>query len=352
MKKIITKLIAAFLAVIVVISYSGILNYSRVNADTYSFVATLYRECLGREADADGFNYWTSRLQSGEITGKQCAYGFVFSEEFKQKTSAMSYEETASIFYIVFLNRAPDYYGLQYWVQRMPWGNYLNILFSGFADSAEFAEKCASYGIVCGDHINLPGVQIDPDMLNFLSYYDVVEGMSILNQVQGLSSHTSCPVYNVRGATTVASTMNFSGRELQVIQEFAATHFDPSWTPAQKVAYTYWWINRNVVYGGSGGCGYAEACFVRRSGQCAQYNGALVEMMCYLGYDACLINGSRGYNGGVGSPHYWGEVVINGVPYVMETGNYSTYGDWSYFCCDYSQTSKYIKNGVTLGWTW
>lgn len=41
--------------------------------DIQNFVRSLYVDCLGRQPDQIGFDYWCSRLQSGEITGKQCA---------------------------------------------------------------------------------------------------------------------------------------------------------------------------------------------------------------------------------------------------------------------------------------
>lgn len=67
-------------------------------------------------------------------------------------------------------------------------------------------------------------------------------------------------------------------------------------------------------------------------------------MMVYLGYDACLIQGYRGYYPDSYSQHFWCEVTICGRKYVMETGNYSNNGYWSYYLCPYVFTSRYIIN--------
>ena len=124
-----------------------------------TFVTSLYVDCLGRNPDTTGFNYWCNRLRSGEITGKQCAYGFFFSPEFTSKANSLADTEYINTFYNVFLNRNYDPSGLSYWTNRISSTSYdTTVLFSGFADSVEFQNKCASYGIVYGAHITVPNV--------------------------------------------------------------------------------------------------------------------------------------------------------------------------------------------------
>lgn len=41
----------------------------------------LYRIALNREADAEGLEYWKTKLVNNEASGAETAYGFIFSEE-------------------------------------------------------------------------------------------------------------------------------------------------------------------------------------------------------------------------------------------------------------------------------
>lgn len=321
-----------------------------------TFVSSLYSECLDREPDEWGLNNWTKQLSSQEVTGKQVAYGFFFSQEFLTKAQTMETEDLIRAFYLVFLNREPDEYGLKYWSDKYNWGIGVEGLFTGFADSAEFSDKCKSYGVICGDHIDVGNLEIDSEFMEFASWGSIRLGIDRLNSVSELYPHNFYTQFNVQSATTTSERMTISDREIAVIERFAATHFQPSWSAGQKAAYTLWWIHMNVRYANSSaawsamaGCGYAEAVFERRVGQCAQYNGALIEMMCWLGFDANMILGSRGYSGGLGAQHFWGEVTVNGEVYVMEAGNYGDYPYWLYFCAAYNETRKYIKNTVLMG---
>ena len=54
-------------------------------------------------------------------------------------------------------NRGSDPSGLSYWRGKIAGTtNDVSILFTGFADSTEFAGKCASYGITVGSHVDVP----------------------------------------------------------------------------------------------------------------------------------------------------------------------------------------------------
>lgn len=133
-----------------------------VNADSYNpdivtFVTSLYSDCLGREPDSTGLNAWCTQLTNHTVTGKQCAYGFFFSQEFQSKANSLSDTELITAYYRVFLNRTPDPGGASYWATQISnTTNDISILFTGFADSTEFSQKCASYGIDVGDHIQVP----------------------------------------------------------------------------------------------------------------------------------------------------------------------------------------------------
>ena len=133
------------------------------NAGVEAFVNSLYADCLGRTADPTGFNDWCTKLTNGTITGKEAAYGFFFSPEFMSASQRLSNRELINVYYKVFLNRGADSAGAAYWESKIS-PSYINndvaiaLLFVGFADSTEFANKCASYGINAGEPI---GISID-----------------------------------------------------------------------------------------------------------------------------------------------------------------------------------------------
>ena len=157
-KSLLSLIVIASLTFVSVLSF----NTKQVNADAFnagieSFVRSLYSDCLGREADPTGLNDWCTRLTSGSVTGKECAFGFFFSPEFQTKANQMSDSALVNAYYKVFLGRTADPSGGSYWTSQIAGTtNDIGVLFTGFADSSEFASKCASYGIVVGDHLDVP----------------------------------------------------------------------------------------------------------------------------------------------------------------------------------------------------
>ena len=152
--------IAAVLAITIILPF---VVTTKAFADTtgiQTFVTSLYSDCLGRNPDPVGLNDWCTKLANGTISGKECAYGFFFSPEFRAKAETMPAGGLVDTYYRVFLNRSADGAGKDYWMQKIastPVSDDIVILFTGFADSAEFAQKCASYGITVGT-VNLPAV--------------------------------------------------------------------------------------------------------------------------------------------------------------------------------------------------
>ncbi len=310
---------------------------------TIAFVNSLYEDCLGRGADALGLEYWTSQLTSQSMSAKQVAYGFFFSLEFANRFAQMTTEEKVNTFYRVFLDREMDSVGAQTWIPLVEFGGGITDLFRGFADSQEFANKCRSFGVICGDSISLPASSIDLDFYDFYRY-EASSGIEILNQVTTLNPTRTYTFQNVQTATTKTTEVTISDADWNACAAFAAQHFDPDWSPATCVAYTMYWLHYNVNYGNARG-GYATSAFIHRTGQCAQYNGALMQMMSYLGYDVTLIQGRRGYVGGNQWQHYWGEIEVNGVKYLIEVGNEGQDGYWFYFLTPYAYTRKFLING-------
>ncbi|MBR1796817.1 MAG: DUF4214 domain-containing protein [Clostridiales bacterium] len=126
--------------------------------DVENFVRGLYWGCLGREADWDGLTYWCRRLATGEITGKQAAYGFFYSREFLLSLPTMTEQEVINRYYNVFLGRWAEPEGLDYWTLMLQSGGGPDELFAGFADSQEFLGRCEAAGVNAGPHINVPNV--------------------------------------------------------------------------------------------------------------------------------------------------------------------------------------------------
>ena len=158
--KYLNRILAGLLSAVIVFSIGAKLVSNTVlayNAGIEAFVNSLYSDCLGRSADPTGFNDWCNKLATGQISGKQAAYGFFFSPEFQAKANAWSDTELINAYYKVFLNRGSDPSGASYWAQQIAGTtNDISILFTGFADSTEFANKCASYGITVGPHVDVP----------------------------------------------------------------------------------------------------------------------------------------------------------------------------------------------------
>lgn len=310
-----------------------------------SFVARLYRGCLGRDPDDDGLKYWSDNLRSKTITGRQAAYGFFTSGEFSVIASELDSTKLVGRFYEVFLNRVPDTSGEAFWIESIA-GNSkpTAILFNGFSDSQEFSDLCTMCGIDPGESIRIKTVTIDEGYERFKNYY-LNSGIDILNGAVG-QSKTTYKFCNVQGGERVWEEREIPAEDLKALKDFADTYFDPSWTPGEKAAFTLYWVHHNMAYGG-GTSNYAVSALVNRSGQCAQYNGCMVELLCWLGYDACLIQGARGRSA-PGAQHFWCEVYINGETYVVEAGNTKD-GNWNYFVCPYSQTRKFIVCGQVMG---
>ncbi|MDZ7836583.1 MAG: DUF4214 domain-containing protein [Actinomycetota bacterium] len=109
------------------------------------FVIRLYETCLGRSPDPDGLQNWTTHLISGDISGGQAAYGFVFSDELVSRN--LNNEQFLIIMYKAFFGREPDPAGFNNWMQVMAQGASREQVFGHFVNSEEFASICASYGI-------------------------------------------------------------------------------------------------------------------------------------------------------------------------------------------------------------
>lgn len=131
------------------------------------------------------------------------------------------------------------------------------------------------------------------------------------------------------GNVISTSTAKIPKKNIDAINKFMTNNFKSDWSDELKVFYTFWWIHYMVDYDYDYDIsmvhGLSDAIFNYKSGQCLQYNGALVELMTYLGYEMVLEHVPG---------HYTGYVIINGREYNMETGNYGKNGEWHDFVFD------------------
>ena len=115
------------------------------NPQISAFTTRLYEKCLGRDPDNSGLVHWTQVLANKERSGAQVAYGFVFSEEYKNKKTTD--EQFVEMLYRVFMDREADTAGKAHWMDLLSQGISREYVFRGFAQSQEYTNICNSYNI-------------------------------------------------------------------------------------------------------------------------------------------------------------------------------------------------------------
>lgn len=116
------------------------------NQQITAFVARMYEKALGRSFDEDGLNDWCGRLINQNWTPYRVATeGFFHSREFLNQNTTD--EEFVKILYRTFLNREYDEEGLYYWLARLALGESRDTVIAGFANSREFDDFMAKYGL-------------------------------------------------------------------------------------------------------------------------------------------------------------------------------------------------------------
>ena len=114
------------------------------NYNVTRFVARNYTEFLGRTYDVGGLNDWSGRINSG-YGMENVAYGFVFSQECINMN--LSNSDYVKMLYRGIFGRSYDDAGLNDWVNQLNNGTSRETVFWGFANSQEFANMVASYGL-------------------------------------------------------------------------------------------------------------------------------------------------------------------------------------------------------------
>ncbi|SCP97494.1 beta-N-acetylglucosaminidase domain-containing protein [Anaerobium acetethylicum] len=116
-----------------------------INPNLTMYVNRLYAKALGREAEADGLNYYAEKILAGEVTPIQVAQNFIFSDEFRDKN--LSDADYIKTLYRTFLGREFEQGGLDYYLEKIESGTSKEEILSGFAHSPEFTGIVESFGL-------------------------------------------------------------------------------------------------------------------------------------------------------------------------------------------------------------
>ncbi|MCR4999179.1 MAG: DUF4214 domain-containing protein [Lachnospiraceae bacterium] len=118
------------------------------NAGVTSYVARLYTQALGRNYDAEGLNSWCGVIvadTSRDNIIQVAADGFFHSQEFVNKN--LDDTEYVKVLYRTFLGRECDEEGLGHWIGQLDAGASRDDILPGFANSQEFSDIMAQYGL-------------------------------------------------------------------------------------------------------------------------------------------------------------------------------------------------------------
>lgn len=103
---------------------------------TQSYINSLYRNIMGREADTEGAQYWQDQINSGAQNQGQVLQNFAGSQEF-QNLYKTDPSRAITALYDEALGRAPDQGGLQYWQEQAKQGLALPTMTENFLNSTE-----------------------------------------------------------------------------------------------------------------------------------------------------------------------------------------------------------------------
>lgn len=152
------KIFTAVFTVVLILTFTfPTLAFADQTSNVNDFVTRLYQTCLERDPDPAGLDTWVNNLISGKITGGQAAYGFIFSEEIKNKN--LDNGQFLTLLYKAFFGRPADIDGYNNWLTLLNNSFPRENIFLNFVNSAEFVNICSGYGIQAGT-INSENLQI------------------------------------------------------------------------------------------------------------------------------------------------------------------------------------------------
>lgn len=170
---------------------------------------------------------------------------------------------------------------------------------------------------------------------NFLSQKRVYNSVQFRVNTAELNPHDTYPIYDIRNGNAIKVDINDNPTDFdalavpdsdkELLAHFSEEHFSPGMTNYDKILYFMNWIHDNnnyatyeqyqeyTMWDGR----FVNSVVELRIGQCLQFNGALAELMCQMGYDVYMIHC---YSEG-GYQHYRFDVNIDGIVYGMEVGD-------------------------------
>jgi N-acetylmuramoyl-L-alanine amidase len=152
--------------------------------DVTGFVTRLYEQCLYREPDTEGLNYWANMLSAGTISGSRAAERFIYSSEFTGKN--LSDDQYINVMYKTFFNRDADVSGKAYWLNMLQKGATRRFVLSRFTSSSEFEGICNLYGITRGDVELYNNIERYPQITSFTQrFYNKFQGRT--PDIEGLT---------------------------------------------------------------------------------------------------------------------------------------------------------------------
>ena len=113
------------------------------------FATRLYTCCLGRDPEEEGLSYWALALTNLDVSGYQAASLFFTLPEFVGLNTTN--EEYLRRLYTTFMGRDPEADGFNYWLSMLNDGTDRVEVMKIFASCPEFQEICNQYGIVRGE---------------------------------------------------------------------------------------------------------------------------------------------------------------------------------------------------------
>ncbi len=111
----------------------------------YDFVERSYSYSLGRAGDEAGIEYWVQRIVENMSEPEDVAKSFFLSAEYVNKNTSNA--DYVKALYKTFMDRDADASGIAFWEGILQNGATREQVLEGFADSGEFTEIMASYGL-------------------------------------------------------------------------------------------------------------------------------------------------------------------------------------------------------------
>jgi hypothetical protein len=129
------------------------------DSPAYELVKRFYSQCYDQEPEDNKVNYWSIKLESGEVSIDDIAKKFILSEEFKNRN--LKNEEYVNILYEILLNREPDNIGLMAWLDRLGKGMTRNVVLYEFLRSVEYKGLCRNYYDKISEYVEYMNVGIN-----------------------------------------------------------------------------------------------------------------------------------------------------------------------------------------------